>query len=310
MPTEWIILIVLLSLVTLFFLLTFICYYIVFFIADKKIYKNDEFEIPPGKAYLEHQELLISYMKDVRQMSYQEFQIKSFDNLNLVGRYYECEAGRPIEIMFHGYRGNSERDLCGGVKRAFALKHNVLLVDQRASSKSDGRTTTFGVNERKDALKWAEFISEKFPNNKIILTGVSMGAATVILASELDLPDNVIGVLADCSYTSQKDIIKTIIKTLKLPTWLVYPFIKWGAKIYGRFNLEERAPIDAIKNAKVKIIIFHGEDDSLVPCYMGKELYEANQNNHLVLMPKAGHCLCYLADSELYLNEMRKFFNE
>jgi pimeloyl-ACP methyl ester carboxylesterase len=212
--------------------------------------------------------------------------------------------------MFHGYRGSAERDLSGGIKRAFALNHNVLLVDQRASSLSDGHTTTFGVNERRDCMSWVKYVVENFPpDTKIILTGVSMGAATVILASELDLAENVIGVLADCSYSSQKEVIQKVIKEMKLPPTIFYPLIKIGAKIFGRFNIEERTPLEAIINAKVPVLLFHGDIDPLVPHEMSIKLHNANKEmTKLVLIPNAGHCLCYLIEPELYLKEMKDFF--
>ena len=81
--------------------------------------------------------------------------------------------------MFHGYRGSSERDLCGGVQRCFKLGRSALLVDQRAHGRSDGHIISFGVNERKDCLAWVDFMVKHFgPDVKIILTGISMGAST------------------------------------------------------------------------------------------------------------------------------------
>lgn len=310
---EWyhILLIVLVSLILLFFLSSYICFLIVFYISkkSKRSYKEDEYDIPVGKDYLPHKDLLISWMKDLRKTEYKEAHTTSFDGLNLYGRYYDC-GGEVIEIMFHGYRGNAERDLCGGIKRAFALKHNVLLVDQRASMSSDGHVTTFGINERLDCLAWVNYVVETFGKDvKIILTGVSMGAATVIMASELNIPENVIGVLADCSYTSPKEAIKSVIKQIKLPTFIFYPLIYVGAKIYGKFDLEAASPIEAIKNAKVPVIIFHGTADKLVPSYMGEELYKTNlEKNELIMIDKAGHCLGYLIEPERYLKSMKDFF--
>ena len=311
---QWydILAIVLLSLTFLFFFTTFACYFVAFYIGKKKIYKDDEYDIPPGKTYEPYRELMAEWMKEIRTLPHQDIEIVSFDNLKLHGKYFECGKGNTLEIMFHGYRGSAERDLCGGVKRAFALNHNVLIVDQRAACRSDGHTITFGINERRDCMSWLNYVLENFDKDtKIILTGVSMGAATVVMASSMDLPPNVIGVLSDCSYSSQKEVIKKFIKDIKLPPNLAYPFVKLGAKIYGKFNLEEITPIESIKNAKVPLILFHGETDDLVPCYMSKELHEANPKmTHLVTIPNAGHCLCYLVEPELYLDEMRKFFNE
>ena len=311
MPWYYNLLIVVSSLLAFILLASFICFMLTFYIGKKKIYKNDEYDIPQGKEYLPYKDLLIKWMKEARKLPYTSLETTSFDGLKLHAKFYDC-GSKTIEIMFHGYKGNSERDLCGGIRRAFALNHSVVLVDQRASSLSDGHVTTFGIKERKDCLTWAKLVSEKFgPDYKIILTGVSMGAATVIMASELDIPENVIGVLADCSYSSPKEVIKKVLRQIKLPTSIFYPLLYLGARIFGKFNLEEASPIEAIKNAKVPVILFHGTDDQMCPYEMSIQLNNANPNNSkLILIDKAGHCLGYLINSELYLNSMKEFFNE
>ena len=120
--------------------------------------------------------------------------------------------------MIHGYRGNAEQDMNGGVMRAFRLGRNALLIDQRGSGASEGNAITFGVKESQDCLAWVEFLRQKFgPDVKTILTGISMGAATVMIAAGKELPDNVIGVLADCGYTSAREIMYEVIKQMGLP---------------------------------------------------------------------------------------------
>ena len=215
--------------------------------------------------------------------------------------------------MFHGYRGNAERDLNAGVKRAFKVGRNALLIDQRGSGFSQGHILTFGIKERKDCLKWIDFAINKFgKDTKIILTGISMGAATVLLASGEDLPKNVISVLADCPYTSAKEIMYKIIKNdLKLPPKIFYPFIKLGAMIYGGFNLDETSPLKAVQNSKIPIIFFHGDGDDFVPYQMSQTLSKkCASKNKLVIIPKAGHGLCYPANPEMYLNSIKEFQKE
>ena len=156
---------------------------------------------------------MVAWMKEARKLVTEEFSIVSFDGLRLYGKFYEYEPDAPIELMFHGYRGSAERDLCGGVQRCFALGRSCLIVDQRTSEKSEGHVISFGINERRDCRAWVDFAVEHFgPDVKIVLTGISMGAATVMMAAGEPLPANVIGVLADCGYTSAKDIIKKVIR--------------------------------------------------------------------------------------------------
>ena len=184
------------------------------------------------------------------------------------------------------------------------------MVDQRGAGQSDGSVISFGINECRDCLSWVAFMVERFgPERKIILTGISMGAATVMMAAGHDLPDNVIGVLADCGYSSPKEIICKVLRQLGLPAKPIYPLVKLGAKLFGRFDLEENTPVEALKHAKKPVIFFHGEDDDFVPCEMSKACYEACVSRKmLVTVPKAGHGLAYLVDKKGYLEALYAFF--
>lgn len=282
------------------------------FLANRKEFDSNKYNLPKGKIYEKHHEQLIKWIDFARSYPYKEYSIKSFDGLTLKGKYFECNPGGIIEILFHGYRGNSESDLSGGIQRCFSLKRNVLLVDHRASGLSDGKIITFGVNEHKDCLKWIDFVIDTFGNNvKIVISGVSMGAATVMMAAGRDLPSNVIHVLADCGYSSQKEIIKKVIKEMKLPDNLLYPFVKASAKIFGGFDLEEITPVEAMKKCKIPVIFFHGKTDSFVPWYMSKECFEAlNAHKTFVTMPESGHGLCYIDDIHGYVKAINDFMEQ
>jgi fermentation-respiration switch protein FrsA (DUF1100 family) len=254
---------------------------------------------------------MVAWMKEVRALPSREFTIRSHDGLKLYGKYYQFSPSAPIELMFHGYRGNAERDLCGGVQRAFSIGHNVLIVDQRTACGSEGRVISFGVNESKDCLGWLDYAVKTFgPEQKIILTGISMGATTVLLAAANDLPENVIGVLADCGYTTAEEIMKEVIRSMHLPPKLAYPFVKLGAKVFGHFDLDAANATAALKCCKVPVIFFHGESDDFVPCWMSRKNYNAcPTRKRLVTIPGAGHGLSYIIDPEGYLQAMREFFH-
>ena len=296
----------------LVFLAAYICFYLAFYAPRKKVADADEISIPEGDIYEPYREQMISWVKETRALPHEEVSITSFDGLKLYGKYYEYAPGAPIELMFHGYRGSAERDLSGGVQRCFSLGRNVLLVDQRTSCKSEGKVISFGINESRDCLAWIDFLISRFGNDvKIILTGISMGAATVMITAGKDLPENVIGVLADCGYSSAKAIIQKTIREMKLPPALLYPFVKLGARLFGHFNLEETSPLEAMKNCKLPIIFVHGESDDFVPCDMSREVYEVCQSPKLLLtVPGAGHGLGYIMDMEGYLKNVVEFSTE
>ena len=306
---------ILLIILLLFLLLTItiliISFYKTFYSKNEQI-KSKEIILPNNPVYNKYKDIITKDILDVRKLNPKQYYIKSFDGLILAAKYYENFKNAPIEIMFHGYRGSSERDLSSGVRRAKACGHNVLLVDQRASGLSQGHVISFGINEHKDCLNWIKFVNKKFGSNtKIILTGISMGAATVMMATKYTLPKNVIGVIADCGYNSPKNIIKKVIKDMKLPPNLLYPFVSLSARIFGNFNLNELSPLSAVKKSKTPIIFFHGEADEFIPYIMSEELYnECSSKKELFIVPNADHGISYLIEPERYVDYVKSFFSK
>lgn len=313
MDTPWIILLCTASLIGLIFLTSGICYRLVFYTPSRKPRAEDDYDLPPGKEYEPLYPAMIEWTKQSRAMPHRNIEIKTFDGLTLRGKYYELRPDAPIEIMMHGYHGNIERDLSGGVFRAMDIGHSVLVFDHRGSGKSDGNMLTFGINESRDCRRWIDYVlTEINPNAEIILSGVSMGAATAMITAGFeDLPKNVVGIVADCGYTSAKEIIKKVMVDLKLPPNLLYPFVKLGARIYGRFDLDELSPIEQVKKAKMPIIFVHGDKDDFVPLDMSRRNYEAcgSEKKKFLIIKGAAHGLAYPIAQEEYINELRQFFH-
>jgi len=290
-------------------LTAYICFRMAFY-ADRKP-STEEYPIPEGEIYEPYRDRMVAWMKETRAMPHEDMQIQSFDRLTLRGTYYECIPGGPIELMFHGYRGNADRDLCGGVQRCFALERNTLIVDQRACGASDGNVITFGIHESDDCHRWIAHLIERFGEDvKIIITGISMGASTVMLAAGRELPRQVVGVLADCGYTSARDIIKVVIGKMKLPPKLAYPFVKLGARLFAHFDPDADSSVEAMSRCKVPVLLIHGEDDDFVPCDMSRRNFEAcTAPKKLWTVPGAGHGLSILVDQQGYMRVLREFFD-
>ena len=309
MGALWGVLLALAVLAVLVLGISYVCFHIAFYMPEKNKKPKAEFELPEGKIYEPYADAMIGWMKQVRAMPSEDVQITTCDGLVLRGKYYEYAPGAPVELMFHGYRGAAERDLCGGVQRCFKLGHSALLVDQRAASKSQGNVITFGLREHQDCLCWVDFMRKRFGEDvKIILCGISMGATTVLMAAGEELPKNVVGVLADCGFSSAREIICKVIRQMGLPDQLVYPFIRLGAQLYGGFNVELANATEALKRCKVPVLFFHGTADDYVPWEMSQKNYDAcASEKKLVCIDNAGHGLSYLMDPPLYLASVREF---
>jgi fermentation-respiration switch protein FrsA (DUF1100 family) len=254
----------------------------------------------------------ISFIKVLNEIEYEKIKIKSRDGKLLAGRYYHTADGSPVHIEFHGYRSRATTDFCGINILVRDLGHNTLLVDQRAHGESEGNTISFGIKERLDCLDWINYVIDRFGKDvKIILSGLSMGAATVLMASELDLPDNVVGIMADCPYSSPEEIIKQECAKMKLPPRLAYPFVRLGGMIFGGFDISSASARTAVKKAKVPILIIHGEDDDFVPCSMSRDIYDACASDKtIVTVPKATHGISYITDRPAYEKAVEEFFEK
>ena len=299
------------SILLLFFLITLACFLLVFYSPKRRPVSRDEYDIPKGEIYQVHRDKIIEWTKLTRSLPYEEMTVTSHDGLTLRGRYYEYKAGAPTEILFHGYRGNAERDMSGGVYRARLLGRNAILVDHRASGESDGHIISFGINERLDCLLWIKAAEEKLGKDaEIMITGISMGAATVMMAAGLGLPGSVKGVLADCGYTSPKEIIiKVLREDMHLPSAIFYPIIRLGARLFGRFDIESASPIAAMEKIEVPLILYHGTTDAYVPMYMSEKLYDAckRSDKRIVRIEGAGHGLAFPTDMDAYVDALRDF---
>lgn len=279
---------IILTVMAVFSLILSYVYRIAFYSPTKT--QNDIYNIPLGEQYDPYKQKMCELITDLKDRPYEEVFTISHDGLKLYGCYYHYNDNAPLDIAFHGYRGTAIRDMCGGIWLSYATGHNILLVDQRAHGKSEGHTITFGIKERKDCLSWIAYAKQRFGADiRILLYGVSMGATTVLMASDLGIDNNVYGIIADCPYSSPKEIIKKVCRDMKYPPILAYPFVSLSARILGNFNLAETTAEKAVKNSKIPILILHGEDDRFVPEVMSKEIADGRDNVERHTFSRAAH---------------------
>ena len=273
---------------------------------------RDKVPEPTGKHWDPYRETIEELFQNLINRPCEEITIRSHDGLTLFGRYYHTANGAPLVIGFHGYKSTYVADFSGGSTIAIDQGYNLLLVDQRSHGKSQGKTISFGIQERLDALKWVEYAMKRFgKGTKICLIGVSMGAATVLMASGLDLPTNVKGIVADCPYVRASDIIVKVAKGMGFPAWFTVPFAWLGAAIYGHFNLHATDAVASVKRSKIPILIIHGEADTLVPAEMSALAQQANpQMVRRVTFPGAGHAMSYIVDTPRYRKIAIEFMAE
>ncbi len=282
------------------FLISFYTYSVAFYSpVDRRSSIDDPLHGPQYKAVSEHIHRISHIMEKI---PCEDVWITSDDGLKLHGRYYHVRDGAPLEILFHGYRSCAFRDCSGGHALSRKMGFNALVVDQRAHGASEGKTITFGIREHLDCLRWAEYADQRFGSDTpIILSGLSMGAATVLMAAGLELPKNVSCILADSPYSAPSAIIEKVCEDLHYPVSLCRPFIHLGARIFGGFKLNGCTAKEAVSNTKIPILLIHGEDDRLVPYSMSIEIAACSASRVVLsTFPDAGHGLSYLCDPVRY----------
>ena len=260
--------------------------------------QNDDHHISTNAQMQVYREEIIRAIDALNALPYERVYITSADGLRLTGRYYPAKPGAPLVIACHGYRGTPSRDFSDGAEIYRSMGCALLLIEERGQCGSAGHTITFGAMEKYDVLLWTRWAAERFGDIPMLLGGISMGAATVLMASALDLPGNVRGIIADCPYTSAEDILRSVAGKIHP---LAVPLARWSARLFGGIDLAQADAVSAVKHAKVPILLIHGEDDRFVPCDMSRAIAAANPEKiELHTFPGAGHGLSCLVNRERY----------
>ena len=294
--------------VLLFVVFIFVLYDVIF--SSNQRYMGDDSSLPHGENYDAYHGTITKCVEEVLSVPYEEIQVLSYDGFVLSGKYYHLQDNAPVILFFHGYRCSAIRDGNGMFLYTRKLGFNVFLADRRAHGKSQGKTITFGVKERYDVRSWVEYFTKRFgKQQKIYLSGLSMGGATVLMAGNIGLPSNVIGILADCPYSSPKAILCSVIKQMGFPVKLTYWLAKLSANWIGKFDIEETSAIEAVRENKIPTLILHGDADDFVPCSMSMDCQLAGEDHvQLVLIRGAAHGMSHCVDTSSYETAASAFF--
>lgn len=265
----------------------------------------------------------------VMAQQHSDVYVTSFDGLRLHATYFPAleeegdkEGVKPSDkvsgikkavICFHGYTGEG---LSNHMAIAdYFLKHGytMLLPDARAHGESEGEYIGFGCLDRKDALGWINWVIQECGEDvEIMLFGTSMGGATVLMTSGLELPGNVRGIVSDCGFTSPKEVFTHVLNNMyHLPA---FPAIQ-GADIMNKklagYGMDECNAKYEVQKAQVPILFIHGSADTFVPCSMCDEIYEnCRSPKHKLIVEGAAHAESYYKDMESYEKTLDEFAEE
>ncbi|MBD3879288.1 MAG: alpha/beta hydrolase [Quinella sp. 1Q5] len=238
----------------------------------------------------------------------EDWTLESFDSLKLHAKiFYPAESSNRWAILVHGYGrdGTFAYDYADEyLKRGW----NVLVPDLRAAGESQGQFITMGALESRDVFAWSNKILTKQPDAKIILHGVSMGAATVMMTAAL-APKNLCAVVEDCGYTSAYDMFAAQLnKIFGLPEYPVMPCANIVCKFKTGVKISDAAPLAVVDKITVPILFIHGDEDGLVPFDMMGKLYDkAVAPKEKFIVAGAGHADCKPKNPAAYFDKVFTF---
>lgn len=274
----------------------------------KKVVNND------NPVALKRKQFNEQHLPWYQQQEKEEFEIISFDGLRLKAKFIKADIDtKKTLIAIHGYKSNGEREYMTYVKFYHDLGYNVLLPDDRAHGESEGKYIGFGWLDRVDCIQWINYILNMYgPDHQIVLHGISMGSATVLMASGEHLPTQVKAIISDCGYTTAWDEFVHQLKYIeKLPVFPILPVANIISKVLAGYGFKEASAVKQVKKSITPTLFIHGDHDDFVPTKMVNELYEAcNAKKELVLIKDAGHALSHVYDEEQYHEKVRCFLDK
>ncbi|MBQ0051182.1 MAG: alpha/beta hydrolase [Treponema sp.] len=241
----------------------------------------------------------------------QELTMKSFDGLNLFAYVLPAENARGTFVLMHGYHSSPLREYSSLMRFYHGLGYNIVLPYQRTHGKSEGKYVTFGIKERYDLRDWILETNKIFGDqNPVYLQGISMGCATTVMCLGFDLPENVKGAVADCGFTSPREIIwKVLKKDMKMPfANVIMALGNVMTKFFADFSMDEYSTLLALRYNKIPVIFIHGAADDFVPVEMTFANYQyCTSEKYLHLVADCPHAIAYLIDEEGYHDKVVKF---
>ena len=235
-------------------------------------------------------------------------------DVTLRGWYIYGESEGPTLIFVHGIGGvRSADNLVELASRVVARGYNVLMFDLRCHGESGGEFLSAGYFERQDVLGAFDFlVGRGISPDDIGMLGVSMGAATTVLAAAQEL--DFCALVADSPYAKASELIaqETARKT-DFPEWIApifLPGVKLMARVLYGFDIGALVPEEAVKVLPYPIMVIHGTADARIPCDHGVRVYEAAYPGSTIwLVSDVDHVDAFSTYPEEYVERVVDYFN-
>ena len=221
--------------------------------------------------------------------------------------YYINRGSQRTAMVIHGWRDQAIKFFYFARMYERLLGYNVVMPDLYASGMSDGDMLRMGWLDRLDVLQ----LLDVFKADTMVVHGVSMGAATTMMMSGEQMPEDIrdLRFVADCGYTSVWDEFAGELKNqFGLPAFpLMYTTSLLCQLRYG-WNFDEASALRQVAKCLYPMFFIHGDADDFVPTYMVHELYNAKPDPKTLWVTKnTDHAHSYKNHRAEYVARVRRF---
>lgn len=229
-----------------------------------------------------------------------ETAVVSEDGLHLVGQLFRFGGTRCVIIL---------PGRCECLKYSYFYAEpwrragfNVLVVDGRAHGMSEGDRNTVGGMESRDALTWADWLTEQ-GMTEIWFHTICVGSVAAILAmGDPACPPEVKGLVADGCFTSFRETFRRHMIAEKRPRFPVLDLCMHYVRRDIGTDVRKTAPIRNVGRLRQRALFLFGERDVFSVPKMSQKLFDrcGSPDKKLVWFPEGSHSHLRLHDPERY----------
>ncbi len=261
--------------------------------------------------YAKYCDLILQSDHWLRKHNAKDIYMTNREGLVLHGLWIPAEDPKGTMLLAHGYRSTMLVDFGMVLELYHSMGMNLLIPEQRCHGESEGKYITFGVKESKDMEDWLAYHNQVFGIFPMILSGLSMGASTMLYLADKNLPENVRGIIADCGFTTPQEILsKVFYETVYLPPQLFIWATGLFCRCLARFSLNQEDTRKSLSKSRLPVFLIHGTGDDFVPCEMSQAAYDAcTSKKYLLLAENAGHGVSFLHQQDQYIQMLKHFLS-
>lgn len=237
---------------------------------------------------------------------------QSADGYTLVAEeFFADNKSHKWVLLLHGYTGWKE-EMYPFAKWYAEQGVHVLVPDLRCQGESDGDFIGMGWTDHFDNMLWLDYIVSQDSEAEIVIHGQSMGAATALMMSGDQLPENVKAIVSDCAYTDAYSMFASkVTEWFHLPAFPIVDTASLLLQLRGGYDLKDASALDAVKKSSIPTLFIHGDEDAMIPVQMAEELYNAAAcEKQLLIIEGAGHAQSQDKAPERYYGTIEKFLND